>query len=98
MHLILEICEGFASLLKFPSVALFNFSNLNMYAMMQVKWKSENLAHILGYQTGAVTNLTPLQESRPEIPRVGRGRDTWLHISSTIFLITRRSSLLQSIR
>ena len=28
MHLILEICEGFASLLKFPSVALFNFSNL----------------------------------------------------------------------
>ena len=36
--------------------------------------KSENLAQILGYQTGAVTNLPPLQESRPEIPRVGRGR------------------------
>ena len=29
--------------------------------------KSENLAHILGYQTGAVTILPSLQESRPEI-------------------------------
>ena len=45
-----------------------------MYAMMQCKAKSENLAHILGYQIWAVTNLPPLQESRPEIPRVGRGR------------------------
>ena len=27
-----------------------------MYAMMQVKRKSENLAQILGYQTGAVTD------------------------------------------
>ena len=26
-----------------------------MYAMVQCKAKSENLAHILGYQTGAVT-------------------------------------------
>ena len=31
------------------------FSNLNMYAMMQCKAKSENLAHILGYQFWAVT-------------------------------------------
>ena len=44
-----------------------------MYAMMQCKSKSENLAHILGYQIWAVTNLPPLQKSRPEIPRVGRG-------------------------
>ena len=44
-----------------------------MYAMMQRKAKSENLAHILGHQIWAVTNLPPLQESRPEIPRVGRG-------------------------
>ena len=28
----------------------------------------------LRYQTGAVTNLPPLQESRPEIPRVERER------------------------
>ena len=46
--------------------------------MMQCKAKSENLAHILGYQIWAVTNLPPLQESRPEIPRVGRRmRETW---------------------
>ena len=45
-----------------------------MYAMMQCKTKSENLAHIFGYQIWAVTNLPPLQESRPEIPRVGRGK------------------------
>ena len=49
-------------------------SNLIKYAMMQCKAKSENLAHILGYQIWAVTNLPPLQESRPEIPRVGRGK------------------------
>ena len=42
--------------------------------MMQCKTKSQNLAHILGYQIWAVTNLPPLQESRPEIPRVGRGK------------------------
>ena len=42
--------------------------------MMLCKAKSENLAHILGYQIWAVTNLPPLQESRPEIPRVGRGK------------------------
>ena len=45
-----------------------------MYAMMQSKTKSENFTHILGYQIWAVTNLPPLQESRPEIPRVGRGK------------------------
>ena len=45
-----------------------------MYALMHCKAKSENLAQILGYQIWAVTNLPPLQESRPEIPRVGRGR------------------------
>ena len=44
-----------------------------MYAMMQCKAKSENFTHNLGYQFWAVTNLPPLQESRPEIPRVGRG-------------------------
>ena len=49
-----------------------------MHAMMQCKEKSENLAHILGYPIWAVTNLPPLQESRPEIPRVGRGkREAW---------------------
>ena len=53
-----------------------------------MKRKSENLAHILGYQTGAVTNLPPLQESRPEIPRVGRGmRETRPPLTSTIFSI-----------
>ena len=45
-----------------------------MYAMMQCKAKTENLAQILGYQIWAVIILPPLQESRPEIPRVGRGR------------------------
>ena len=40
---------------------------------MKCKSKSENLAHILGCQTGAVTILPPLQESRPEIPRVEEG-------------------------
>ena len=46
--------------------------------MMQCKAKRENLAQILGYQNWFVTNLPPLQESRPEIPRVGRGRgETW---------------------
>ena len=39
----------------FPGVALFKISNLNNYAMMQYKAKSENLAHILGYQIWAVT-------------------------------------------
>ena len=42
-------------------------ANFKMDAMMQWTTKSENLAHILGYQTGAVTILPPLQESRPEI-------------------------------
>ena len=59
-------------------------------AMMQCKTKSENLAHILGYQIRAVTNLPPLQESRPEIPRVGRGkRETWQPLTSTIVSIPR---------
>ena len=57
---------------------------------MQCKAKSKNLAQILGYQTGAVTNLPPLQESRPDIPRVGRGmRETQAPLTSTIFLIPR---------
>ena len=52
----LENWEGFCFLcFKFPGVALFNLSNLHRYAMMQCKAKSEKLAHILGYQTGAVT-------------------------------------------
>ena len=56
--------------------------------MMQCKAKSENLAHILGYQIWAVTNLPPLQESRHEIPRVGRGmRQTCQPLTSTIFSI-----------
>ena len=39
--------------------------------------QSENLVQILQYQTGAITNLPPLQESRPEIPRVeGERRET----------------------
>ena len=45
-----------------------------MYAMMPCKAKSENSTHILGFQIWAVTNLPLLQESRPEIPRVGRGK------------------------
>ena len=58
--------------------------------MMQCKTKSENLAHILGYQIWAVTNLPPLQESRPEIPRVGRGmKETRQPLTSTIFSIPR---------
>ena len=68
------IWEGVCSLLKISMVCNLWFSNLNMYAMMQCKAKSENLAHILRYQFWAVTNLPPLQESRPEIPRVGRGK------------------------
>ena len=39
---------------NFPCVALFNLINLIKYAMMQCN-KSENLAHILGYQFWAVT-------------------------------------------
>ena len=46
----------FASLLCLPFVALIKFSSLIMYAMMQCKTKSENLAHILGYQIWAVTS------------------------------------------
>ena len=70
-----------------------------MYAMMQCKAKSENLAHILGYQFCAVTILPPLQESRPATPSVGRGkRETWQSLTSTIFSIPRRSSLLQRVR
>ena len=34
--------------------------------------KSENLVQILQYQKWAVTILPPLQESRPEILRVGK--------------------------
>ena len=53
---------------------------------MLCKAKSENLAHILGYQFWAVTNLPPLQESRPEIPRVGREmKETRQPLTSTIF-------------
>ena len=59
--------------------------------MMQCKAKSENLAQILGYQNWAVTNLPPLRESRPEIPRVGRGmRETRQPLASTIFSIPRQ--------
>ena len=36
--------------------AIFKPSNLNTYDMMQCKAKSENLAHILGYQFWAVTD------------------------------------------
>ena len=58
--------------------------------MMQCKAKSENLAHILGYQIWADTILPPLQESRPEIPREGRGmRDTRPPLTSAIFSIPR---------
>ena len=58
--------------------------------MMQCKAKSENFTHILGYQIWAVTNLPPLQESRPEIPRVGRGkRETYQPLTSTIFSTPR---------
>ena len=61
-----------------------------MYAMMQYKAKSENLAQILGYQIWTVTILPPLQESRPEIPRVGRGmRETRPPLTSMIFWIPR---------
>ena len=61
-----------------------------MYAMMQCQSKSENLAQILGYQIWVVTNLPPLQESHPEIPRVGRERrEPCQPLTSTIFLIPR---------
>ena len=58
MYLVWNFWEGFCFLcFKFPCVALFNLSNLNKYAMMQCcKAKSEKLAHILGYQTGAITD------------------------------------------
>ena len=56
MHLVWKSEEGFCfPSFQFPSVALFRISNLNMYAMMQCKAKSEKLAHILGYQIWAVT-------------------------------------------
>ena len=42
--------------------------------MMQMRSKSENFTHIFSYQNGVITILPPLQESRPEIPRVGRGK------------------------
>ena len=70
----------------FPCVALFNLSNLNMYAMMQCKAKSENLAHILGYQFWAVIHrllLRPLLDGgsvcRPRWPRRCRLFDHLLH-------------------
>ena len=57
----LNIWEGLASLFEGFQMLLVNISNLKD-AMMQT-WvaKSENLAHILGCQTGAVTNPPPLQ-------------------------------------
>ena len=62
--------------------------NEGCYDAMQAK--SENLAHILRYQSGAVTNLPPLQEYHLEIPRVGRGmRETRQPLTSTIFSIPR---------
>ena len=41
-----------------------------------MKRKNENLAQILGVKTGAVTILPHLQESRPEIPRIERERES----------------------
>ena len=54
-----------------------------MYAMMSCQAKSESLAHILRYQIWVVTNLPPLQESRPAEPgrfcfdQMGRGKDSF---------------------
>ena len=45
--------------------------------------KSENLAHILRYQTGAVTNLPPLEESRPE--SLGLSEEDGIFLTKTSF-------------
>ena len=51
---------------------------------MQCKAKGENLAHILGYQTGAVTILHPLQEPRPEI--LGLSEEGGVLLTKTSFV------------
>ena len=50
-----KIWEGFCFPFNCFQVLLGKLSNLNMYAMMKRKSKTENLAQIFGYQTGAVT-------------------------------------------
>ena len=54
-----------------------------MYVMMEVQCKSENLVQILQYQVGAVTNLPPLQESRPEI--LGSSEEGGIFLTKTSF-------------
>ena len=59
-------------------IALFHVKQFNYGCHdAMIERKSENLVQILQYQVGAVTNLPPLQESRPEIPKhEKRTRDT----------------------
>ena len=45
--------------------------------------KSGKIIHIFQYQTGAVTNLPPLQESRPEI--LGLSEEGGIFLSKTSF-------------
>ena len=72
----MEVGSSFSSSpLVFSIVALLLSHVINisceaismMDAMMQQDSKSEKFTHIFSYQTGAVTTLPPLQESRPEI-------------------------------
>ena len=50
-----------------------------------MKCKSGKIIHILQYETGAVTNLPPLQESRPEI--LGLSEEGGIFLSKTSFAL-----------
>ena len=52
-------------------------------AMMPMRSKSEKFTHIFSYQSGAVTTLPPLQESRPEI--LGLSEEGGVVLSKTSF-------------
>ena len=53
--------------------------------MQDKECKSENLVQILQYQTGAVTNLPPLQDSRPEI--LGLSEEGGIFLTKTSFML-----------
>ena len=57
-----------------------------MDAMMQQNQKVKNLPIFLGYQSGAVTTLPPLQESRPEILGLNEVGGVFLAKTSLAFL------------
>ena len=54
-------------------------------AMMQMRCKSEKFIHIFCYQSGAVTTLPHLQESRPEI--LGLSEEGGIFLTKTSFAL-----------